>query len=216
MRRVSRILAVGFLCCAALHGLVAAGPGVPPAPAPADAEIEAKRLYQEGTKYYSLGEWTLAVDNYKAAYKLVQKPLLLYNIAQAYRLAKNFEQSLFFYKSYLNAQPEASNRAEIEGRIADLEKQVAMQEETSKKPPNGIAPSPEQAAGASEAGALNAMPPPTTVPSDTGRSRPIYKKWWFWAGVGAVAVGATVAVVALSGSSSSGAPDAELGTRPAF
>jgi len=194
-----------------------AAPSAPsPVPGADNSEAEARRLYQEGTKYYSLGEWTLAVDNYKAAYKLVQKPLLLYNIAQAYRLAKNFEQSLFFYKSFLNSQPDAPNRAEIEGRIADLEKQIAMQEETSKKPPNGISPTPEDTARASEAGVVNASPPPASVPTRSDRSRPIYKKWWFWAGVSAVAVGATVAVVALSGGSSSGEPDAELGTRPAF
>ncbi len=51
-------------------------------------------------------------------------------------------------------------------------------------------------------------PGPMDSPSDGG-SRPIYKKWWFWTAIGVVAVGATVAVVAVSSGGES-APDADF------
>jgi hypothetical protein len=43
--------------------------------------------------------------------------------------------------------------------------------------------------------ALPAPPPPITA-----HDRPIYKKWWFWAATGVVAVGATALVIGASGS----------------
>jgi hypothetical protein len=43
--------------------------------------------------------------------------------------------------------------------------------------------------------ALPAPPPPITA-----HDRPIYKKWWFWAATGAVAIGATALVIGASGS----------------
>jgi hypothetical protein len=86
------------------------------------ATVEATRKhYEEAVKAYDLGEFAKAVEQYKAAYNLKQDPVFLYNIAQAYRLAKNLEQAVFFYRSYLRKLPAASNRAEVEARIQELE-----------------------------------------------------------------------------------------------
>ncbi len=199
-----------------------AEPAAPaPAPGTPEAEVEAKRLYQDATKSFQLGEFGPAIEGYKAAYKLVPKPFFIYNIAQAYRLMGDFKQALFFYRSFLNALPDASNRAEVEGRITDLEAQLAKQAETVKAPPNGPAnpdtppvkiPGPDTAA-ATTSGTDSA--PPAGVPSDSGR-KPIYKKWWFWAGIGAVAIGATVAVVAASSGGGNSEPSSSLGTTPIF
>jgi hypothetical protein len=48
---------------------------------------------------------------------------------------------------------------------------------------------------------LVALPPPPKKP--VARGKPLYKKWWFWAGTGVLAVGATVLIV---GATSSGDP----------
>jgi hypothetical protein len=45
---------------------------------------------------------------------------------------------------------------------------------------------------------LVALPPPPR--KEAARARPIYKKWWFWAGTGVIAVGATVLVISATSS----------------
>ncbi len=98
---------------------------------------EAKKHYEEGTKAFNLGEYPRAIAEFKATYNAKPDPLLLYNIAQSYRLAEDAAQALFFYKSFLRNMPAATNRKEVEGRIKELEKKVADQ----KKDP-GLAPPP--------------------------------------------------------------------------
>jgi TolA-binding protein len=80
--------------------------------------------------------------------------------------------------------------------------------------PTGAAPPP-----AAEPAATTATPGAdlTARPADAaaGGAAPIYRKWWFWAGAGALVVGLGVlAAVALSGGSSP--PASELGTRKVF
>ena len=86
---------------------------------------EAKRHYDEGTKAFNLGEFPRAIAEFKATYNVKPDPLLLYNIAQSYRLQGDPAQALFFYKSFLRNMPYAANRKEVEGKIKALEKQVA-------------------------------------------------------------------------------------------
>jgi tetratricopeptide (TPR) repeat protein len=88
---------------------------------PGDAMQEAKDHYDRGMAHYELGEFTAAVEEFKAAYALSQAPGLLFNLAQASRLGKDYEQSLHFYRAYLRARPDAANRDDVEKRIAELE-----------------------------------------------------------------------------------------------
>src|SRR5438876_481729 len=76
----------------------------------------ARKSYEEATKAYDLGDFKRAVEGYKAAYEAKPDPVLLYNIAQSYRLAKDFEQAIFFYRSFLRRMPDAPNRDDVEAR----------------------------------------------------------------------------------------------------
>jgi len=213
-------------------------------------DAEAKRLYEEGTKFYSLGDFPRAIEAYKKGFELKPDAVFLYNIAQAYRLSKRFEDALFFYKSFLRNLPGAVNRAEVEKRIEEMNSALQKQQETADSPPTGpvapgtggdrsgtstddgtggeakpaggeakpaggeatrpTIPSPADAAGASDAGEDGRTPPPGRVDSGGGGSRPIYRKWWFWAGIGAVAVGTAAVIVATSGGGDT--PDSHFGT----
>ena len=86
-----------------------------------DALQEAKDHYDRGMAHYELGEFGAAVEEFKAAFALSQAPGLLFNLAQASRLNKDYEQSLHFYRSYLRVRPDAANRDDVEKRIAELE-----------------------------------------------------------------------------------------------
>ena len=227
-------------------------------------DAEAKRLYEEGTKFYSLGDFPRAIEAYKKGFELKPDAVFLYNIAQAYRLSKKFEDALFFYKSFLRNLPGAVNRAEVEKRIEEMNAALQKQQETADSPPTGPVapgtggartgtstgdnssgstsggegkpaggkpaggegkpaggeatrpgiPSPGATAGASHAGEENRTPPSGQGDRDSdsggGGSRPIYKKWWFWAGIGAVAVGTAAVIVATSGGGDT--PDSHFGT----
>ena len=180
--------------------------------AAAPAEAEAKRLTAEGMVAYSVGDFSTAIERYKAAYKLAQKPGLLFNIAQAYRLAGDAKQALFFYRGYLRDVPAPANQAEIEAWIAELEAKLNA---PPPGPDAGVTrlPTPAAAAAQSDVGKEVASSPP--APVDRPRAgRPIYKRWWFWAGVGAIAVGTVAVVVATSGGA--GAPASDYPTAEVF
>ncbi|MCC6995610.1 MAG: tetratricopeptide repeat protein [Deltaproteobacteria bacterium] len=209
----------------ALWVVVAAAAPVHAAPKNDEAGTLAKQYFKEATTAYDLGDFPKAIEKYKKAYEVKNDPVFLYNIAQAYRLSNNFQQAIFFYKSYLRNNATAANQAEVEGRIKDLEAQLAKQRESATAPPIGpvttptgeepgtepdedeegtTIPSPDKVAEGADTGATS------SGPTDRPAGKPIYKKWWFWGGIGAVvATGVIIAVVASS--DSGGAPDTALG-----
>jgi hypothetical protein len=44
----------------------------------------------------------------------------------------------------------------------------------------------------------------------------VYKRWWFWTGLGAVVAAGVVTAVVLSSGSSKGIPGTKLGNQPIF
>jgi len=52
--------------------------------------------------------------------------------------------------------------------------------------------------------------------SPAGGSSPVYKRWWFWTGLGAVVAAGVVTAVVLSSGSSKGIPGTSLGNQPVF
>jgi hypothetical protein len=100
------------------------------APTGADEALsaEARKHYEEGTKAFNLAEFPRAITEFKAAYNAKPDPLLLFNIAQAFRLGGDDAQALLFYKSFLRNMPDAPNRKEVEARIRTLDKAVAEQQ----------------------------------------------------------------------------------------
>src|SRR4051812_30580858 len=89
-----------------------------------DAKAVALKAYQRGTAAYQRAEYDKAIEHFESGYQAVPQAVFLYNIAQSHRMAGRADRALSFYRQYLQLSPEAKNRAEIEGRIAALEKQV--------------------------------------------------------------------------------------------
>ncbi|MDB4964837.1 MAG: hypothetical protein JWN44_526 [Myxococcales bacterium] len=121
--------------------------------AEADAVRDARMHYDRGMAHYELGEFKSAVDEFKQAYALSKAPGLLFNLAQASRLAKDYEPALHFYRSYLRVRPDAPNRDDVERRITELEPIVEAHRRAEVDRPPTPAP--------------RAVTPPPTVPDQT-------------------------------------------------
>lgn len=107
----------------------------------------ADEWYKEGENQYNLGNFDKAIDAFKRGFELEpsdsKKAAYLFNIAQAFRQAKNCKDAQFFYKRYLafkdadTVKPlKPEKRQEIEDRIKELDECAKQQEVIRNKPPD--------------------------------------------------------------------------------
>src|SRR5262245_20667264 len=81
-------------------------------------KAKAKQLYEEGLRHYNVAEYTEAIAAWKQAYLLSKRPLLLFNLGQAYRLSGDCGQAMRFYENYQTEEPSPKNADELEQAIA--------------------------------------------------------------------------------------------------
>jgi len=104
-------------------------------------------FYKEGETQYNLGNFPAAVDAFKKGFELEpnesKKSAYLFNVAQAYRQAKDCSNAQFFYKRYLALKENdvkkplaPAKRQEIEDRIKELDECAKQQEAIRNKPPD--------------------------------------------------------------------------------
>ncbi len=187
-----------------------------------DPKLDAARAHsQEGDAYYKLEKYANAITEYEQAYLAKPDPSFLYNIAQCHRLMGNGAEAIHFYRRFLKDAPNAPNRAVAEKHIRDLEDVASHGTAPSPMapPPAPVAPGPASppptespfaplpSSPTSPPSALNAPAPTSTpvsttptvengTPSSQNESQPIYHKWWFWTGVGAVVVAGIILIAA--------------------
>ena len=110
------VLAVAALVAAA--GVAHADDHVPPERIPQ----KARELAEKGRAYHDAGDYLKAVAAFKEAYVLAPSPALLFNIAQAYRLAGDCDDAAWMYRRYLDSNPGAERRTLAEQHLASVEK----------------------------------------------------------------------------------------------
>src|SRR6185503_12676976 len=110
MPSVPRSPLVGALSLAMVLGAIAARPAL--AREQAHPSPEARLHYERGLAHYNFGEMPAAIEEFKQAYALSNAPGLLFNLAQAERLAGQPDQALYSYRTYLRLVPDAPNRAD--------------------------------------------------------------------------------------------------------
>lgn len=120
---VSWLFWLGTLACA-VFGNAPARAAEGATESPAEAKDRALRAYKVGLDFYKREEWDKAIEQFDAGYKAAPQAVFLFNIAQAQNKAGRPEQALIYYRRYLQEAPAAPNRADVEGRIATLEKQL--------------------------------------------------------------------------------------------
>jgi cytochrome c-type biogenesis protein CcmH/NrfG len=209
----------------ALAQTAAADPG-----STAADDKEARDLFQIGKDAFDEGRFERALKYFQDAYSLSHRAALLSNIGTAADRLRRDQEAVDAYKKYLEQVPQAPNRRLIEERIRIIESALSKSrpappavEPTAPAPfdptpaptpqpttaqptnqmtkaseaPGPIAPTPEQTARATFA-----TPSDVTHPTDKAET-PVTSRWWFWTGIGAVAVAAVVVVVAVSAGGSS-------------
>jgi tetratricopeptide (TPR) repeat protein len=165
----------------------------------ADTFTETVATHRErGAAHYEAGRFQDAIDEFRKAYEMGAESVFLFEIAQAYRQLSLGERAQFFYQRYLSADPTGPFAAEASRQVEALAPAVPERAETTAPPPPGV----DLSASAA---------PPSTNP-DVGRPRqPLWQRWWFWAGFGAVVLtGVGIGALAASGGGTQ-VPKTDLG-----
>jgi len=203
---MKRAPAVAIACL-----LLAAGPAAaqekPAAPAAPQSEAarkaEAKRLAEDATRKYNLGQFQAALDGYSKAYETFPAASLLFNLGQCHRSLGNHERAIFFYEGYLREKPTAPNRDVVEELLVEERAQFTKQrqEEAARKAAEDDAKrkaaeeearrkaeeEAERKRAADDERRRRASLIGTSAGgggAGGGRSDSLFQKWWFWTAVG--------------------------------
>jgi tetratricopeptide (TPR) repeat protein len=213
--------------------LIGPGAGVAHGQTSIDPATEAKAQYELGITAYGLGDYERAIQAFSKAHKLDPAPILLYNIAQAYRKKGDAAQAIRHYKRYLEAAPAADDREQVEARIRELERggepaaEVKGEPGVTGAPPvpvGGVTPAEPappmpggHGTGRLPPGGPVAQPPPDLVFATPGPP-PVYRQPWFWGVVGAATLVLAASIVFLRPEDhwTCSAPDCNLPTRTVF
>jgi tetratricopeptide (TPR) repeat protein len=157
-----------------------------------DWDNKARAHFAQATKAYNLGKFEEALKLYIEAYDAKPHPSFLFNIAQCYRQLGDYETAATYYRRYRNeGRLSASDARVVEQLIAEVEaKQVKRAQkprrnsETARRPDLQTTPTAALEAGtkADEQQRTSLISPKANPPAPASDS--IFKKWWFWAGVG--------------------------------
>ncbi len=96
---------------------------------------EARAYFDKATASFALGHYPVAAENFEKAFELKPDSALLYNAAQAHRLAGNKERALTLYQNYLRLYPKAVRRGEVDSRIDELKKAIERDRQLATSPP---------------------------------------------------------------------------------
>jgi hypothetical protein len=86
---------------------------------------EARTHFQAGAQHYEAGEFTQAVNEFQAAYRLYASPVILFNLAQALRSDGRLTEAVTHFRRYLDEAPRvtAEQRHDVEETIRELDTQ---------------------------------------------------------------------------------------------
>ncbi len=87
-----------------------------------DARYKAR--VDTGKKAYSRGEYERAIEEFKAAFDIKPSAGLLFNIAKSYERMARYEEAIDFFTQYLDLDPNAPDRADVEETIRGHQKKL--------------------------------------------------------------------------------------------
>jgi tetratricopeptide (TPR) repeat protein len=108
------------------------------------ADSDAERLYKEGQAAYDDKRYDDAIAAWDKAYALSKLPGLVFNLAQAHRLANHCEKAVDAYKRFLALDPQSDERPSAEQFLKELEpckKATPKPIDYNPAKPDGVLPS---------------------------------------------------------------------------
>ncbi|HEY5925491.1 MAG TPA: tetratricopeptide repeat protein [Kofleriaceae bacterium] len=150
-----------------------------PAAAGPTAVEQAKARFKQGKAYQDVGQYERAAAEYKAAYELDRRPEMLFNVAQAYRLAAKKQDALDYFKRYLDAQPSGAGADEARKHVAALT--MELEEEKRAQQAQPVEPPPVEKP-------LPVEPPPPVATVETRNSPTLRIAGLATAGAGVIAL----------------------------
>lgn len=85
----------------------------------------AKEHFINGQEYYEQGRYKDSIEEFQKAYDLDARPLLLYNMAQAFEKLGDLTKSVEYLKRFLKADTEKTDTKTVQNKIANLEARIA-------------------------------------------------------------------------------------------
>ncbi|MBU1245104.1 tetratricopeptide repeat protein [Myxococcota bacterium] len=88
---------------------------------PVDRKAQAGEHFQKGTALYGAGQYLQAIKEFKEAYRLVPKPIILLYIADIYKEAGLTDEAVSYYRRFLDeARMNDPGRPKAEAALKDL------------------------------------------------------------------------------------------------
>jgi tetratricopeptide (TPR) repeat protein len=165
-------------------------------------EEDAKSVYEKGKIAFALGRFGEAADFFERAFEKKPDPAMLYNAAQARRLAGDKKKALILYQNYLRMFGEPENSNEVERRISELKAAIDAEQKANTNPPTGLAGDKTESTPATAPRATEPAPPAAVVVAQPTPEKPRPKRAWIWGVVagGVVVVGGAIALGIVLGS----------------
>jgi len=194
---------------------------------PGDDTAKAKTHFTKAEAHFSLGEFALALEEYRKTYLLRPLPPLLFNMAQCHRHLGELEKAAFLLRRFLASSLTVVQRSQAEAVLQEVELALKSRSATKTPATQPAATRPLQAASAPlsrpadrprspgitaarPAVALPVTSPTSPASQTTSSGKPLYKRWWLWA----IVAGAAVATATTIGVLASRADDLPKGTLP--
>jgi tetratricopeptide (TPR) repeat protein len=223
--RIQRSLKLALLTL--VFGLSASLAG-PPALAAQDSR-EAK-----GRAFFATGEYQSALDVYVTLFGDRGDPVYLRNIGRCYQKLRRPDKAIDSFQEYLRRYPKLkpSERREVETFIEEMKKLKAEQESAAsaprspdradadepRSPVSPVAapvaasnlrtiPANSTAVTGTKAAPLVIANPDTAPEAPPDESKPLTRRWWFWAGMGGVLIAGAVAAAVILGGGGTTRPD---------
>jgi hypothetical protein len=122
----------------------------------------ARAEWRQGNVAYNLGHFDDAAKHFEAAYKLVQDPASLFNIAQSYRMGGKLDQALDLYRAFLRTtSADAPNRDTAERFVQAVKRKLEKRKGAAPIAPPEAVP------------AKKPTPAPLTMPTPPAVATPV-------------------------------------------
>jgi tetratricopeptide (TPR) repeat protein len=171
----------------------------------ADDTAEARAIYERGLQHYNKGDLDEAIGDFREALARTQAPKLLFNLAQAYRLKKEWALALEHYEIYLRKLPDAKNREDVLTRIGEMRMRMAASAPAKPPeptpPPEPSPPEPEPRPRPQPEATPPKQPEPPRGPSPRGRAQRVVGLTLV--GLGAASLGGAIAASPIANAAAS-------------